>query len=212
MKASLSFGVFALFAGIWPCMVWLGVARQFKKGERLNWLVAIAGIVLAIGVVDFFGTALTATGVVPLPDSFEWPPGYVRGVVETWDGKYVVPLVYESRLQIYDSQWHFIRGWHVANGHDFTVTCSPNNEIEVFASRGRHYSFTENGKLISVTTTNDPFVSAPGELMAIPTSRLLLIFSNPFLSGGLMILGSAGLWAVNKVRGYKWRSSSNQSV
>lgn len=168
-----------------------------------------------VGGGGFAASALSAMGIIPLPDSFEWPPGYVRGITEAFDGNYVVPLVPAGRLQIYDSQWHFIRGWHIdASGGDFTVACSPNDEILVFTGRGRRrYTFTETGKLISATLLPESFVfPEPGQYIEVPTSRLLWIFSSPFLSWGLVLIGALGLWVANKFSPGKRQPNSNQTV
>src|SRR6476469_4985815 len=106
-----SFRVFiALFSCVWLFLAGLGIVRQVKRGGRVNWLVSIAGLFLMVGAGGFFATGLSAMDVITLPDSFEWPSGYVRGVVQTQDGKYVVPHIPAGRVQLYDSQWRFIRG------------------------------------------------------------------------------------------------------
>jgi hypothetical protein len=94
-------------------------------------------LLVLVGAGGFFAAGLSATGIIKLPSSYEWPAGYARGVVATADGKYIVPLMPSGRLQIYDSQWHFIRGWNVdAGGGDFRVQCSPDGLVEVFTARG----------------------------------------------------------------------------
>ena len=177
-----------------------------------------------VGAGGFFAIMLVSTGAITLPNSFEWPAGDVRGVVETSDGKYLVPLVPAGRLQIYDSNWHFLRGWQVnANGGSFTVDYSPDNEILVYTSRvrhrfaaaedGRRYAFTETGKLISEMSLPDYFVVAGSrEYMSVPTWRILWIFSSPFLSGGFALIGGAGLWAADKLYGTKPETVTNHSV
>ncbi|MGZ4873487.1 MAG: hypothetical protein ACXV99_16475 [Candidatus Angelobacter sp.] len=211
-----SFGVFiALFSCVWLFLAGLGIVRQVKRGGRINWLVAIAGLFLMVGAGGFFAAGLSATGVITLPDSFEWPPGYVRGVTETSDGNHVVPLVPAGRLQIYDSQWHFIRGWHVdASGGDFSVACLPAGEIVVFTARGhQRLSFTENGKLTLATTLPESFVSPQlGRSIVVPTSPLLWIFSSPFLSWGVALIGMAGLWAAKKFPWDKNRENRDQLI
>jgi hypothetical protein len=210
------FGVFlALFSCVWLFLAGLGIVRQLKRGRRVNWLVAISGLFLMVGAGGFFATGLSAAGVINLPDSFEWPAGYVRGVAETADGYHVVPLVPAGRLQIYDSQWHFVRGWHVdTSGGDFKVACLPNGEIAVLAARGRRrYSFNENGKLISGTRLPEFFVwPQPERSVAVPTSSLLWIFSSPFLSWGIALIGMAGLWAARKFPPDKNRETCDQLI
>jgi hypothetical protein len=175
-----SFGVFlALFSCVWLFLAGLGIVRQVKRGGRVNWLVVIAGLLVMVGAGGFFAAGLSATGVITLPDYFEWPSGYVRGVVQTQDGKYVVPHIPAGRVQLYDSQWRFIRGWHIdASGGDFSIACLLSGEIVVFtARRHQRLSFTENGKLTLVTTLPAPFVwPQPGRSIVVLLSPLLWIF------------------------------------
>ncbi|HLK53947.1 MAG TPA: hypothetical protein VKU42_10865 [Candidatus Angelobacter sp.] len=212
-----------LFVGVLFYKIGHGIVRQIKRQKRPNWLVGVSGLVVIIGASGFFAILLVSTGTIPLPNSFEWPAGDVRGVVETSDGKYLVPLVPVGRLQIYDSSWRFLRGWQVDNnGGSFTVDYSPDNEIFVSTSRVQHrygsvdearrYVFTENGKLISELIPNSSGVAESGEYISVPTWRLLWIFSSPFLSGGFALIGILGLWAAEKLYGNKTETGTNQSV
>ena len=211
-----SFGIFiALFSCVWLFLAGLGIVRQVKRGGRVNWLVVISGLFLMVGAGGFFAAGLSATGVITLPESFEWPSGYVRGVVQTQDSKYVVPHIPAGRVQLYDAQWHFIRGWHVdASGGDFTVACLPDGEIVVFTARGhQRLSFTENGRLTLATTLPESFVRPqPGRSIVVPTSPLLWIFSSPFLSWGVALIGMAGLWAARKFSWGKNRETQDQLI
>jgi hypothetical protein len=156
------------------------------------------------GAGGFFASALLATGVLKLPTSWEWPAGYVNGVVTAADGKHIVPLVPAGRVQIYDSQWHFIRGWNVdAKGGDFRVKYSSSGVIEIFTARGdHHYSFTSDGQLISSITTSQPYPSsAYGQSLVVPTSPLLWVFSSPFLSWLAVVIGLIGMAIVRKLTG-----------
>ena len=138
-----------------------------------------------------------------LPASYEWPAGYVSGVVTAADGTHIVPLMPSGRLQIYDAKWHFIRGWNVdAGGGNFKVGLSPDGVIEVFTARGEHhYSFTQGGQLISSETFAEPYSSLPeGESVVIPTSPLLWVFSSPFLSWGVALVGFVGVAILKKSR------------
>jgi hypothetical protein len=198
------FGLFlALFAGFWLFLAGRGMAREFKKADRFKWIVAVMYLLILIGASGFFAAALSATGVLKLPTYREWPAGYVSGVVTAADGKYIVPLVPSGRVQLYDSQWHFIRGWNVAaGGGDFKVQYSPNAVIEVFTARGEHhYSFTEDGHLVSSTRIlPDTFSSLPtGQSVVVPTSPLLWVFSSPFLSWGVMVIGFVGMAILKKI-------------
>jgi hypothetical protein len=198
------FGLFlALFAGVWLYCAVRDVTRQFKWGHRSNWFIGLMGLFVLIGASGFFGAGMSAVGFLKFPNSFEWPAGNVCGVKRTTDGKYVVPLVPSGRVQIYDADWRFLRGWHVgAHGGDFKVECPATGGIEVYTGRGQHhYSFTENGELISATTysgADSPQDS--GSCVVVPTSLLGWIFSSPFISWGVAVTGWVGLWIFKKLK------------
>jgi hypothetical protein len=85
---------------------------------------------------------------------------------------------------------------------DFKVQYSPDGVIEVFRARGEHhYSFTEDGHLISSTRIlPNSFSSLPkGQSVVVPTSPLLWVFSSPFLSWGVMVIGFVGMAILKKI-------------
>lgn len=172
-------------------------------GRPFKWIVGVTYFLILIGASGFFATALSAVGILKLPCSREWPAGYVSGVVTELDGKYIVPLVPSGRVQLYDSQWHFIRGWNVdAGGGDFKVQCSPDGLIEVFTARGEHhFSFSEDGRLIASTTILPGVFSGlpKGQSVVVPTSPLLWVFSSPFLSWAVMVIGFVGMAILKKI-------------
>ena len=98
----------------------------------------------------------------------------------------------------------FIQGWHVdAEGGDFNVRCSLDNLIEVFTARGdHHYTFSEDGRLISSEILSGGFssLSNEAESVVVPTAPLLWVFFSPFLSWGVALLGFAGLAILRKIR------------
>ena len=109
----------------------------------------------------------------------------------------MVPLVPAGRVQVYDSHWHFLCGWNVeAHGGEFKVAATTDGKVEVFTARGNyHYSFTENGELISASTAAEPYAALPsgGQSVVVPTSPILWVFSSPFISMGVAVLGMIGL-------------------
>src|SRR5260370_4225429 len=148
------FGPFlALFAAFWLFFAGRGIAREFSRAGRSKWIAGIMYFFILVGAGGFFAAALSATGVLKLANSREWPAGYVNGVVTAVDGKYILPLVPSGRVQVYDSQWHFIRGWNVgAQGGGFRVQDSPDCVIGIFtARRGHPYFFSQDRPLIPST-------------------------------------------------------------
>jgi hypothetical protein len=200
------FGLFvAVFAGVWLFLLARGMAREFKRTEQSKWILGLAYFLILVGASGFFAAALSASGVLRLPTSFEWPAGYVSGVVRAADGDYIVPLIPSGRIQLYDPNWHFIRGWQVdAEGGEFKVQGSPDGMIEVFTARGEHhYSFTKDGLLIASTRVlPELFYRLPkARSVTVPTSPLSWIFSSPFISWGVMAIGFAGVAILKKFGG-----------
>jgi hypothetical protein len=128
-----------------------------------------------------------------LPSSFEWPAGFVDGVVALPGGSRAVPLEPSGRLQIYDPDWHYLRGWHIAaEGGPFKIADSQPGKIEVYTLRGRHhFTYSEDGQLLANETYTQPYgyVPSEGTWQVVPTFPLLWPFSSPFLSVGLGVIG-----------------------
>jgi fatty acid desaturase len=87
-----------LFAGFWLFQVSRGIRSSLKRGEKTNWVVAAMGLLVLTGFGGFFTAALAAEGILKLPNSFEWPAGYVEGAKTLPDGKNVVPLEPSGRV------------------------------------------------------------------------------------------------------------------
>ncbi|HSY31439.1 MAG TPA: hypothetical protein VLA42_05580 [Verrucomicrobiae bacterium] len=201
-----------LFAGFWLFQVSRGIRRSLKRGEKTNWVVAAMGLLVLTGFGGFFAAALAAEGILKLPNSFEWPAGYVEGVKTLPDGKSVVPLEPSGRLQIYDPNWRFLRGWHVdAHAGRFRVECPSSGLIEVYTGRGNHhYTYKENGQMVSSMTYSEGFSWPPeeGSYIVVPTTPIGWVFSSPFISWSAGVLGFIGLALVKKFT----NRTANQSV
>jgi hypothetical protein len=201
MSSSLFGVVLAIFAVVWLSLAARGLARELNTDGPANWVVGLMGLLVIVGAAGFFATGLSAVGVLNFPRSFQWPAGYVSGVMRMPDGNVVVPLVPAGRLQLYDPQWRFLRGWQVnASGGDFRVECTPAGTIEVLTARGRrHYSFTESGDVISDVPSSDSGSDAfyaphaEGQSVVVPTSPLLWVFSSPFFCWGVAAVGGVGI-------------------
>jgi hypothetical protein len=182
-----SFLLLILISGV-ALIIFAAISAVFsKEGGLWIWFLKFIGsIILAIGAIGFFGMGLSNFGVLNwLPYSFEWPVGFADGVIKTGNGLYVVPHHYSGRVQLYDSEWKFIQGWHVYGGRGtFKLVSSGDNRFEVITSEGRHmrYVFDTDGNRISETSylpaRMDSFPNQ-GTLYEVPTSPWLYIFSNP---------------------------------
>jgi hypothetical protein len=186
-------GLFMVFAAVAPF-----AERYRTRGLRL--LAVFASFVLLVGAAGFFGSALSAAGGLNwLPPSFEWPVGYARGIVSLPDGRHVVPHTPSGRVQVYDPNWHYLRGWQVdARGGSFTLAPEGEDRIEVFTARAnRRYTYALDGRLIaSGNYAPGAYPSgARGEAQVVPTRLWLWTFTHPGLAWAATALGM-GLLAV----------------
>ncbi|MGA3209687.1 MAG: hypothetical protein ABSD20_00175 [Terriglobales bacterium] len=198
----------AVFATVWILLAASGIAADVRRGGLNRLLVVVLGIFTLVGGGGFFASALSATGLLKLPVSWEWPAGYVSGVVQMPDGRYIVPLVPSGRVQIYDSHWRFIRGWNVeALGGEFAAGCSPSGGIVVLSARGeRQFSFSDSGELVSTSKLTEPYHHLrfrDRHFVKVPTSPLLWVFSSPFVSCALILVGVVGIALVKKLGPYQ---------
>lgn len=174
-------------------------AHGWRKFVRL-----FAAMCIGVGSLGFFGTALIAIGALnQLPTSFEWPVGYATGVVSTKDNYFVVPHTPSGRVQIYDSNWRFLRGWNVdAGAGTFKLHITDTNRIHVVTARGRmHYVYDLNGKVVLIenySATGRSYSSFPeeGHSYLVPTPVWLWSFTSPLYSWLTAVIG-LGLFTLN---------------
>jgi len=185
--------IVAAFAATWMALAIGCFSRQSKRGDPFNWIVWLGGLFVVLGAAGFFGAMLSSAGMLSLPPSFEWPPGYVSGVVTLPGGSRAVPLEPSGRLQIYDPDWRYQRGWQIAaEGGPFKIVTAQPEKIEVYTLRGRHhFTYSEDGQLLANETYTQPYglVLSEGSSQVVPTFPLLWPFSSPFLSVGLVVIG-----------------------
>jgi len=192
-----------LIAGVWFFMAARRVNRALEETAWPKLLLALPGAMALLGVACLFAPSFPAEGVVHLPNSYEWPAGYVTHVITAADGNYVVPLVDAGRVQIYDPHWRFLRGWNVnALGGGFKVAASPAGAVEVFAAKARrHYIFDENGDLISSVPLleSDELLLDQGHALIVPTPIWLWPLSSPAISLALIGLGLLSLEVLKRL-------------
>lgn len=192
-----------VFAGFWLLMAARGLKREFDEGQKFKWVFAFPIFVGFLGFSSFFAQAFSAEGIIKLPKSYEWPVGYATNVITMSTGHYVVPIVPSGRVQLYDANWHFLCGWNVdALGGDFRVATDSPGFIDVYTARGQHhYTYNENGDLISSAPLAESYYSLPnsGQSVTVRTPLVLWPFSNPFVSVVVGTLGFVGLALIKKV-------------
>ena len=204
----LSILVIALILAVWL----FTAARQFfaalKERDWMGFMGVLAATFITIGALGFFGSALAAMGALNwLPKSFEWPVGFSKGVVSTMDHAFAVPHTPTGRIQIYDGDWKFVRGWNVdAGGGTFKLYVTDSNRIHVITARKQmHYAYDLEGRLISserYSAKGESYSSFPqeGRGYSVPTPALLWVFSNPLYSWMAGAIGIALFVAKKKFR------------
>jgi hypothetical protein len=152
------------------------------------------------------GQALSAVGGLNwLPPSFEWPAGAVEGMITTPTGLRVVPTTAAGRVQVYDGEWNFLRGWHIGPGASGAFALRPlgTDRFEVITARGNHrYVFDTDGQLIAEGTYpagEYSQLSTAGAPAVVPTAWWLWIFTNP-LHAWLVLAGGFALFALASCR------------
>jgi hypothetical protein len=181
------------------------VAAAWVPGWR-RWLAVLGGAMVAVGIIGFLGQAFSAVGGLNwLPRTFEWPAGSVDGMITTPSGLRVVPTTAAGRVQVYDAEWNFIRGWHIGAGASGAFALRPldDDRFEVFTARGdHHYVFSIDGELISEGTYpggDYSKLSTAGQPAVVPTSWWLWVFTNP-LHGWLVFAGGFALFGLACIR------------
>lgn len=172
-------------------MLVIAAAFESSASPRRRVLATVASVLLAVGGLGFFGTGLSALGGLDWAGSFEWPVGYATNVV-TVPGDFHALSTPSGRVQVYDAQWRFVRGWHISHG-DGPVRLIPlaDGSIDVYTAKGQaRYHYTLEGQLLNQGAFSEDFESLPkGDGMFVPTRPWLWVFSHPFISWGLLAGG-----------------------
>src|SRR5262249_29184513 len=165
-----------------------------------------AGAALAAyGVLAFFGAFLSATGGLPWKsEETQVPMWLVDGAVVDPNGLIYCPSSPWGRIQLYDRDKRFIRGWPVqAFGGVFRLHIDAENHLEVATARRRMlYVFDREGRLLS-TASYEPrsysdFDHWRGIAVTLPTPFYLLPLTHPLfawlvaLAGMLTLKAAAG--------------------
>jgi hypothetical protein len=131
---------------LWPFLIIVPLYREYRKNPLSRGLLVVSGLLILVGGESFFAPSLLISHVIKPSGSFQWPAGYVKGIARTPGGLYVVPLTTPGRVQLYDPNWHFLRGWQVDSyGKDFKVACNSGGIIDVFTRAQRSF-FNEAGE------------------------------------------------------------------
>jgi hypothetical protein len=187
-----------IVSGIAAPMIALQIYALYRdrSGSRRTRVARWLGTALgSVGLASFFGIALSAVGGLDwLPQSVEWPVGYARGVITLTDGTHVVPLVPANRVQIYDPEWRFLRGWRVDAGAGvFKLLPVGTDHFEVVTARGNlRLEFKPTGELVSQRSYQPQLYDSFGEAGVsrfVATPVWLWPFTHPFIGWGIAVAG-----------------------
>lgn len=177
-----------------------------RKPRSNKFVTGLASALIIIGALGFFGAGLSCAGGLDwLPPSFEWPVGYASGVVAMPDGTHVVPHFPSGRIQVYDRNWHFQRGWRVdALGGEFKLLAASSDVVHVIPSRGNlRYVYRLSGELVSSRDfSRSDYESFPvdGKSCIVPTPFWLWTFSSPIYSWCAFALGGVLLGLATRTK------------
>jgi hypothetical protein len=204
----------ALMLAVWLLM---GLTAAFDMRQR-SWLqrgaLLVTVFLLLTGAGGFFGLGLAATGqFAGLPPTFEWPVGYSRRIVFTPADLYLVAHA-SSRIQVYDKQWNYLRGWHVdASGGSFHVSEAQDKTFEVVTARNnRRYLYDYDGNLLESGHYKQPMPKPAAKTRSgwVPTRLFLLGFTHPMMGWLFAALGLLSLAILDKNRGTRWKRPAGQ--
>jgi hypothetical protein len=196
----------ALLALAWVFSTIFVCAENRPMHKKVRWIVYAAGVLMLVGAAGFFGSALSAVGALNfLPSSVEWPVGFASNILTMENGDILVPHISSGRIQVYDKDLRFVRGWHVdARGGVFKTRTGENGTIEAVTARGNQkIIFNERGAVVSTeeyTCSYDAMFLESGKQLYIPTPFYLIAFSHPFIAWIFGIVGIVVLGIVKRTK------------
>jgi hypothetical protein len=186
-------------------VIWRRAGRGEQGSRRVYYL--LAALCLSYGMLALLAPGIGALGGLSfLPASFEWPVGTASGVVRDAADRYIVPHEPSSRVQVYDQDKKFVRGWAVeAKGGAFKLRLAGDDLLDVFTFSGkRHFAFRTDGTLVKDNGSYSASYSdvAPESKLSVrfDTPFPLLPFADPRTAWTLTVLGAFGLLALNRAK------------
>jgi hypothetical protein len=153
LKYVFRFAVLLLFCGMLFCLPW-GVLYDVKKQkERKKKIFIVVGLMFILfGMTGFFSGGFSALGMLKwIPENVEFPLAHVAGIDVNREGNLFVASGFYSRIQVYNPNGEFVRGWFLddTGGGHLKIRISNENEVEIAVVRGRKIDvFDENGGLL----------------------------------------------------------------
>jgi hypothetical protein len=118
--------------------------KEGQKQPSFSWLIAdqrytkiVAWLLLILGGIGWFGgIAIALSNNKIIANSAELPLGDLNGIAVDSSGRVYCGLGFYSRIQQYDSNGKFIKGWSIdADGGMFKIRVNAKDEIEVVTAR-----------------------------------------------------------------------------
>lgn len=182
--------------GALTVVLWVGVfgsmfVISLRQRGRERVVGAIGSGLILVGFVSF----LAPHWAKWVPSSIEWPIGWAGEVVTFPSGMRAVSHDSSNRVQIYDANWKFLRGWHVeANGGVFVRTAAlPNETLEIVTARtNMRYVFDLQGNVLEqLSARRTPSTGVQHVTLGefVPTWPWLITLTHPFVAFFALILG-----------------------
>lgn len=173
-----------------------GLVKARRLSPHRQVLHAIGLLLVLYGAAGFFGSGFMAAGGSGMVDeSFEWPFGTVSGVLKAPDGTLYAPHQPTGRIQVYDAERRFLRGWSAdASGGSFEARLLPDQRIEVVTARGdKRLVFDRTGHLLQEDELDRnayrDFDPGKTYTVSFPTPFYLWVLTDPSHSWAVAALG-----------------------
>ena len=165
-----SLAIFLCFIIVVARFVKLGLSRTPFSVKTIFTL--IGAVFIVVGLFNWMVAVGGLTGI--LPDSFEWPVNEPESVLVTSHGTHIVPNGSSVRMQIYDRDLVFQRGWWVdTGGGGFKLVLSSDTSFTIYVDKyNEKHTYDLSGTLLAT----DPVdyveygnIRNEGTEMGIPT-------------------------------------------
>ena len=173
------------------------IVKALRAPGARPWLALPAGLLLAYGGFGFFAQAAGSMGGLAfVPTSMEFPVWRPESTLRTAGGLTYVGLAPFSRVQVYDAQGGFLRGWFVpTEGKPFRLLPAPNG-IRV-AGLWMETRYDEQGRPVhgdetATAPTNDLLMSDRPPV-DVEWSPLWWPLASPLVAWAVFAIGMAGL-------------------
>lgn len=198
--------IFSLVLGA-GLLVGIGVfgtiaVRSFRNRGFARFCGVMGGVLMCYGMVAFVVTIFEPAKY--LPSGVEWPMGWGGDVATTPSGMHIAVHSASQRVQVYDADWRFVRGWYVETGRGgfYRVGALADDIVQVSMHSGS-ILFDLQGNRLDRPETPALAASPPASGLRlgpyIPTWYVLLPLAHPFLGWLMCVVGALALVACGRL-------------